>query len=162
MILDPASCRRRQERSRRLEARRLLIRIQALGRLLKNEDGGFTLLETLAAFTALTLVLIVLLAGLSGAVRGSRHADAMREALRLAQSRLDGLGITEPLTPGESAGRFGNGFEWRLRIREVRKGADAHLMGASAELTVSAPVDGSGLPPAVSLVTFKLAGGQRR
>ena len=161
MRLGRAS-RRRHECSRRFEGRRLLIRGETLGRLLNHKDGGFTLLETLAAFTALTLVLIVLLAGLSGVFRGNRHADAMREALRLAQSRLDGLGVTEPLIPGESTGHFANGFEWRLQIREVRKGTDVHLMGASAELTVSAPTEGSRVPPAVSLVTFKLAGAPRR
>jgi len=149
------------ERSRKFERRRLLIRGQTLECLFNHQEGGFTLVESLGAFTALTLVLIVLLAGLSGAVRGSRHADTMREALRLAQSKLDSLGVTEPLTPGESTGRFGNGFEWRLRIREVRKGSNIHLIGAAAELTVSASAEGSRVP-AVSLVTIKLAGAPRR
>jgi Tfp pilus assembly protein FimT len=134
---------------------------RALGCLF-TENAGFTLVETLAAFTVLALVLIVLLAGLSQVTRGGRDAEGMREALRLAQSKLDGLGVTEPLTPGESTGRFGNGFEWHLRIREVRKGTDVYLMGASAEITVSAPADGIRTPPAVSLVTFKLAGAPRR
>lgn len=161
MTLAPASC-RRSERSRRFEGRWLRIPGQALERLFNHEDAGFTLVETLAAFTALTLVLTVLLAGLSRVARGSRDAEAMRDALRLAQSKLEGLGVTEPLTPGESTGRFGNGFEWRLRIREVRKGTNIYLMGASAEITVSAPADGIRVPPAVSLVTFKLAGAPRR
>jgi general secretion pathway protein I len=154
--------RQRHGRSRWFEGRRLLLRGQTLAYLLNHDDEGFTLVETLGAFTALTLVLIVLLAGLSGAVRGNRHADTKREALRLAQSKLDSLGVTEPLTPGESTGRFGNGFEWHLRIREVRKGTDIHLIGAAAELTVSAPADGGRVPPAVSLVTIKLAGRPRR
>jgi len=129
---------------------------------LTHEDAGFTLVETLAAFTALTLVLIVLLAGLSQVARGGRDAEAMREALGLAQSKLDGLGVTEPLTPGERTGRFDNGFEWHLRIREVRKGTNVVLTGASAEITVSAPSGGTRVSPSVSLVTFKLAGAQRR
>ena len=161
MMLAVAN-RQRHGRSKRFEGPRLLLRGQTLECLFNHEDGGFTLVETLGAFTALTLVLIVLLAGLSGAVRGNRHADTMREALRLAQSKLDSLGVTEPLTPGESNGRFGNGFEWRLRTREVRKGTNIHLIGTSAELTVSAPADGSRVPPAVSLVTIKLAGAPRR
>jgi len=130
--------------------------------LFTNEDAGFTLVETLAAFTALTLVLIVLLAGLSRATRGGRDAEAMREALRLAQSKLDGLGVTESLAPGESSGRFDGGFEWRLRIREMRKGTNVHLVAASAEITVSAPANGTQAPPSVSLVTLKLAGAPRR
>lgn len=161
MTLAPAS-RRRHVRSRRFEGRRLRTSGQALGRLFNHDDAGFTLVETLAAFTMLTLVLIVLLAGLSRVVRGSRDAEAMREALRLAQSKLDGLGVTEPLIPGESTGRFGNGFEWRLRIREVRKGSNVYLMGASAEIAVLAPADGLRVLPAVSLVTFKLAGAPPR
>ena len=161
MTRAPAS-HRRHERSIRFERRWLRLCAQALGRLSNHDDAGFTLVETLAAFTALTLVLIVLLAGLSHVARGSRDAEAMREALQLAQSKLDGLGITEPLIPGETTGRFGNGFEWRLRIREVRKGANVYVMGASAEITVSAPADGIQVPPAVSLVTFKLTGIQQR
>ncbi len=161
MTLDPAS-RRGHERPRRSEGRWLRIPGRALGRLFTHEEAGFTLVETLAAFTVLTLVLIVILAGLSQVARGGRDAEAMREALGLAQSKLDGLGVTEPLTPGESTGRFGNGFEWHLRIREVRKGTNVYLMGASAEITVSAPSDGIRVPPSVSLVTFKLGGAPRR
>jgi len=153
---------RGHERPRTFEARWPRIRGPGLWHLLTHEDAGFTLVETLAAFTALTLVLIVLLAGLSQVARGGRDAEAMREALGLAQSKLDGLGVTEPLTPGESGGRFDNGFEWHLRIREVRKGTNVFLMGASAEITVSAPSGGTRVPPSVSLVTFKLAGAPRR
>jgi general secretion pathway protein I len=160
VTVDPASGREHQ-RLRRFEGRWLRILGRALGRLF-TEEAGFTLVETLVAFTVLTLVLIVLLAGLSQVTRGGRDAEAMREALRLAQSKLDGLGVTEPLTPGESTGRFGNGFEWHLRIREVRKGTNVYLMGASAEITVSAPADGVRVPHAVSLVTFKLAGASRQ
>lgn len=153
---------RGHERPRRFEARWPRIRGPGLWHRLTHEDAGFTLVETLAAFTALTLVLIVLLAGLSQVARGGRDAEAMREALGLAQSKLDGLGVTEPLTPGERTGRFDNGFEWHLRIREVRKGTNVVLTGASAEITVSAPSGGTRVSPSVSLVTFKLAGAQRR
>lgn len=160
MTLDPAS-RRGHQRPRRFEGRWLRIPGRARGRLF-TEEAGFTLVETLAAFTILALVLIVLLAGLSPVTRGGRDAEAMREALRLAQSKLDGLGVTEPLAPGESTGRFGNGFEWHLQIREVRKGDNVSLRGASAEITVSAPTHGVRVPHAVSLITFKLAGASRR
>lgn len=160
MTLAPVS-RRKQERPRRFEGRWFQISGRALGHLF-NEDAGFTLVETLAALTALTLVLIVLLAGLSQVARGGRDAETMRESLRLAQSKLDGLGVTDPLTPGESAGRFDNGFGWHLQIREVRKGDNVSLRGASAEITVSAPTHGVRVPHAVSLVTFKLAGARRR
>jgi hypothetical protein len=118
--------------------------------------------ETLGAFTVLTLVLIVLVGDLSGVVRGTSHAEIKREALRLAQSKLDSLGVTEPLVPGESTGRFGNGFEWRLRIGDQQNTANASLTGAWAEITVSPPGDRTPRRPSVSLVTFKLVRAARR
>ena len=157
MTLEPAS-RRRSERLRGFEGRRLRIRGQALVCLFQREEAGFTLVETLAAFTVLTLVLVVLLGGLSQMASRGRDAEVLREALRLAKAKLDGIGITEPLAPGESAGRFENGFEWRLRIREAPKASNAHFAGASVEIAVSGPANGVRMPPALSLVTFKIAG----
>jgi hypothetical protein len=152
----PADARpRRYARTRRATRRRLPLLDATRARSRSHQDAGFTLIETLAAFTVLTLVLIVLVSDLSGVVGGSRDAEAKREALRLAQSKLDGLGVTEPLVPGESTGRFGNGFEWRLQIHNRQGGT--YLMGAWVEITVSAPAAGSRRPPAISLVTFKLA-----
>ena len=121
----------------------LLIRGQTLECLFNHQEGGFTLVESLGAFTALTLVLIVLLAGLSGRFAAAAMPTPCAKPFDWRSRKLDSLGVTEPLTPGESTGRFGNGFEWRLRIREVRKGSNVHLIGASAELTVSASAEGS-------------------
>jgi Tfp pilus assembly protein PilV len=140
--------------SRRSAPAWLSLARQTLGRL-RKEDAGFSLVETLVAFSALALVLVVLFAGLSEVVQGSREAELMREALREAQAKLDGLGVVEPLPLGESAGRFTSGFAWRLRVQEVRKGADANSVGASVEIIVSAPAEVMRARP-VSLMTFKL------
>lgn len=160
MTLAPDK-RQQHGRWRTFEGRRLRLG-HALGRSLSHADAGFTLIETLTAFAVLTLVLVVLLGDLSAVVGGSRDAETKREALRLAQSKLDGLGVTEPLTPGESTGRFANGFAWRLRVRDLQKGPNVSLMGAWTEITVSAPDDGTRRPPAVSLETFKLVWASRR
>jgi hypothetical protein len=161
MTRKPASI-RRYERWRGFEGRQLLIRGKTLVRRFQREEAGFTLVETLAAFTVLTLILVVLLGGLSQMASRGRDAEVMREALRLAKAKLDGIGITEPLSPGESAGRFENGFEWRLRIREAAKVPNVHFAAATVELAVSGPANGVRMPPALSLVTLKLAGPPRR
>jgi hypothetical protein len=107
----------------------------------------------------LALILGVLFGGLSRLMTGGHRAEVLREALQLAQARLDGLGIVEPLVPGESAGHFGNGFDWRLRVGDRRKGARS--AGAWVEITVSATAGAMLTPPAVSLTGFKLAGAPR-
>jgi general secretion pathway protein I len=130
-------------------------------RLLDRSDAGFTLVETLAAFVVLALVLTMLFDGLSLTPAAGHHAEIMREALRLAQAKLDGLGVTEPLFPGDSSGHFDNGFAWRLQIREVPTLSNAQRAGAWAEITVLQTGDAKRAPP-VSLVTFKLAGAPRK
>jgi general secretion pathway protein I len=157
MTPAPSRC-QHHGRSRRSEGRRLRKSRHAPGRLLRHEQAGFTLIETLAAFAVLTLTLVILFADLSGVVQRGRGAEDMREALRLAQSKLDALGVTEPLTPGESTGRFFNRFEWRMHVREVKRGTNARVMCAWVEITVSAPATGTRNPHAVSLVTLKLQG----
>ena len=41
-------------------------------------------------------------------------------ATALAQSKLDTLGVAEPLALGETTGRFDNGFRWRRAVRPYR------------------------------------------
>jgi general secretion pathway protein I len=126
------------------------------------EQAGFTLIETLVAFAVLALILTVVFGSLSQLMTGGRRAEVLREALQLAQARLDGLGIVEPLVAGESSGHFENGFDWRLRVGDMRKsGRSAGSGGAWVEITVSASAGAMLTPPAVSLIGFKLAGAPR-
>jgi len=127
----------------------------------RREQAGFTLVETLAAFAMLALILVVVFGGLSRMATGGHHAEVLREALQLAQARLDGVGIIEPLAPGESTGRTDNGFEWRLRVGEPSTIPQVPLTGAWVEVTVSQTA-GAERGATVSLVTFKLAGAVRR
>lgn len=124
-----------------------------------SKRAGFTLIETLVAFAVLALILTVLFGGLSQLMTGGRRAEILREALQLAQARLDGLGVVEPLVPGESAGQFENGFNWRLRVGDIPDRAhSAGTAGAWVEITVSAAAGTMLTPAAVSLVGFKLVG----
>jgi general secretion pathway protein I len=65
------------------------------------DQRGFTLIETLVAFTIATLLLSVLLAAFGGGVAGSRHAEIRAEAIQLAQSTLDAVGVLDVLKEGE-------------------------------------------------------------
>ncbi|WP_334503299.1 type IV pilus modification PilV family protein [Bradyrhizobium sp. AZCC 1678] len=126
------------------------------------EQAGFTLIETLVAFAVLALMLTVLFGGLSPLMTGGQRAEVLREALQLAQARLDGLGIVEPLVSGESSGHFEDGFDWRLRVGDMHRSArSAGSGGAWVEITVSATAGAMLTPPTVSLISFKLAGAPR-
>lgn len=131
------------------------------GRGITAAEAGFTLIETLVAFAVLALILTVLFGGLSRLMTGGHRAEVLREALQLAQARLDGLGVVEPLVPGESSGHFENGFDWRLRVGDLRRRARSAGAGSWVEITVSATAGAMPTPPAVSLVSFKLAGALR-
>lgn len=78
---------------------------------------GYTLIEVIVAFALLAMALTLLLGTLSGSTRQVRWAaDAGRAALH-AQSLMDTIGITEPLTPGQRDGEFDNGrYHWTLSI----------------------------------------------
>ena len=114
------------------------------------------MVETLVAFAVLALVLIILLGALSRMASGGHQAEVLREALQLAQAKLDGLGIVEPLAPGDSTGSFQNGLEWRLQVHDTLGDRGVQITGAWVEVTVSQVAVAARVPLAVSLVTFKL------
>lgn len=64
------------------------------------DQRGFTLIETLVAFTIATLLLSVLLAAFAGGVTGSRDAAIRSAAMQLAQSTLEAMGAVDTIKDG--------------------------------------------------------------
>ncbi len=91
---------------------RLLNRYRAQVR----RNTGFTLLEVLVAFSILTLSLGVLLTLFSTGLRNTAIAHDYSRAITLAESRLASIGVSEPLQPGESEGRFDDHYRWYAEI----------------------------------------------
>lgn len=98
-----------------------------------TERSGFTLVEALAAFAILTVVLSQLLTGVSGAARNESRADFLLRASREGQSQLEALGIEGAIQSGETNGRYEDGLEWTLTIepRQILKGATGAPVAAS-------------------------------
>ena len=122
----------------------------------RDRQSGFTLVETLASFAILALILTVLLGGISGMATGGRRAEIKLEALRLAQARLDAIGVTEPLPLGGGSGRFDNGFEWRLQVGAVAGESRTGISGAWIEVAVWPQGQPAQAPPLVALTTYRL------
>jgi prepilin-type N-terminal cleavage/methylation domain-containing protein len=84
------------------------------GRL--RSRAGFSLIESLAAFAILALVLSQLLSGVSGGVRNESRADFLLRASRQGASHLDSLGVESPAPFGETTGRYSDGLYWTLTV----------------------------------------------
>jgi general secretion pathway protein I len=82
-----------------------------------RRQSGFTLVEVLAAFAILSIVLVALLESISTASRGDFRSELLRTSLRLAKEKLETIGTSVPLERGVSSGKFDNGLEWTISIR---------------------------------------------
>lgn len=83
-----------------------------------RRQGGFTLIEVMAAFMVFALLFGVLLQILSTSVANTRLSGDYTRAALWAQSKLDALGLEEMLEPGTRTGRFDDDFTWMLEVRE--------------------------------------------
>lgn len=107
-------------------------------------DAGFTLIEVLVAFATATLGIVVLYSTLAGYQRQAAAADMRERILAQAQSQLDAVGISTPLSPGVTGGVYPNGASWRMTVAPIGR----------QELSPK----GSGVPMQVVLETFDAGG----
>jgi general secretion pathway protein I len=84
--------------------------------LRSRAQGGFTLIELVAAFVIFALGFGILLQILTGALRTTAQSAENSRAEMWAQSLLDTQGIGAPLAEGSSSGRFDERYSWELSI----------------------------------------------
>lgn len=108
----------------------------------QDRSRGFSLVETLVAFTVLGLFVATAFQafsiGLSANVRTGEYAKAQI----LAKSKLEDLSVSDVLAIGENSGRItlDNGvqtFRWRTRIENDRQEATGSLIPLSAVVEVT-------------------------
>jgi general secretion pathway protein I len=120
------------------------------------------LIEVLIALVITGFGLAALLkAGSTGLNSVAIAADYI-QATRLAQSRLDSVGVMEPLDPGTLDGDFGPRFSWHQAVtalasrQALNAKPDAPLVALfQVQVTVSWPGGPAG-PRQVSLTTCRL------
>jgi prepilin-type N-terminal cleavage/methylation domain-containing protein len=120
---------------------------------------GFTLLEVLIAFIILAVASAAIYRGLSSGMVGLGAADARTAAVLHARSKLDEVGVTIPMVPGEVSGAFEDGTAWSVTIAPFLAGAETEeaaqelpMMAYHVSVTVEAK---DGVP--VTLTTYRLA-----
>ncbi|ARN82218.1 prepilin-type N-terminal cleavage/methylation domain-containing protein [Methylocystis bryophila] len=129
-------------------------------RLLIRRRGGFTLIETLAAFAVLALAMSQLMATLSGGARNESRADFLLRASREGQSQLDAVGIEGPIAQGETTGAYDDGLLWNLRIDPYVTIKSLTGTGEVASfwlrLTIRRPGSQEGARESLTLTTLKI------
>jgi general secretion pathway protein I len=104
--------------------------------------GGFTLIEVLVAFTIAALTLGALSQVFSTGIGAVARANAEKEALLIAQSSLEELGVGKTLRPTDKTDRVEDKYTRRLVVRpsgerlpDMRGGAQPVVY--EAEITIS-------------------------
>ena len=83
-----------------------------------RRQGGFTLIEVMAAFAVFALLFGVVLQVLSTSMQNTRRAGDYTQAALWAQSKLDSVGLERMIEAGRTSGRFDDRFSWTLEISE--------------------------------------------
>jgi general secretion pathway protein I len=87
----------------------------------RNNERGFTLMETLVALVIFVACYLLIHEGLSLGWRGVRLAQSETMALQVAQGRLAAAGFDEPLSDGQRSGET-DGYAWSMDIRREDRG----------------------------------------
>lgn len=81
-------------------------------------QGGFTLIEVMAAFAMFALLFGMMMQILSTSLGNTRRSSDFTQATLWAQSKLDVLGLEDMIVPGSSSGDFDERFSWEMEISE--------------------------------------------
>ncbi len=124
--------------------------------MIKSHPSGFTLLETLVAFTILALSLSVLLVLFSDLLDHSGRAAEESAATSLATSTIDRIGTELPLADGIQSGDSDR-YHWQLAIRPYGTDEDQANHPVAAH-SVTGVVDwhGGGRHNSITLNTIRL------
>jgi len=106
----------------------------------RRSEGGFTLIEVMAAFGMFALLFGLMMQILSTSMGNTRRSGDYTQAAMWAQSKLDTLGLEEMIVPGDYRGRFDDRFSYQMEITEELQVADEggsylpeHICEPSAE-----------------------------
>ena len=86
----------------------------------RHSQQGFSLIEVIAAFLIFAIGFGVLLQILTSSLRVAHRSEDYTQAALWAQTKLDTVGIGEPLKDGTDQGTFDEKYRWDLDIRKIQ------------------------------------------
>jgi general secretion pathway protein I len=120
---------------------------------------GFTLIEVLVALTILSLSLAIIFSIFSVGLRGRRAAEEYEQATLLAESKLNSIGIDEPIQEGDTVGQFNDRFGWKTVVtpyHEEGRDEAKDLLRRPLRVTVIVSWGDAGDEKSVTLTTLRL------
>ena len=128
---------------------------------LLDREGGFTLMETIAALVIFSVVFFALYKGMAGSWRGARLAQTEQSALQLCRAKLAAVGIEIPLSDGLDVAADEDGFEWHVAVQKYAAPGDESQQLGQAAYWVTVEVEWRdtvfGSPRKIELKALKLA-----
>jgi general secretion pathway protein I len=88
---------------------------------------GFALIELLAAFLVFAVGFAVMMELAASGLRQARTSAELTDAALWAQSKMDTIGIEEPVKEGSDSGEFDKKYRWELAITEWEPPSDASV-----------------------------------
>jgi general secretion pathway protein I len=85
----------------------------------RHRQAGFSLIEMVAAFLVFAIGIGVLMQVLATSMHNTRTSSSYTMAALWAESKLDVVGVGEPIEAGSSSGRFDDDYSWQLDIQQV-------------------------------------------
>lgn len=84
-----------------------------------HRQSGFSLIEMVAAFLVFAIGIGILMQILATSMHNTRQSSDYTMAALWAQSKLDVVGVGEPIEPGSTNGRFDDDYSWQLDIQQI-------------------------------------------
>jgi len=124
------------------------------------QQGGFSLLEILIAFSILAFSLGILLNIFSGGLRRTLVSEEYQQAVTIAQSILAKVGIEEELQEGEKQGEIQEKYLWTQNIQAFGdEELDPETMNITPyQVTVTVEWQAGINNRQVELITLRLSG----
>ncbi|MGA7296879.1 MAG: prepilin-type N-terminal cleavage/methylation domain-containing protein [Rhodanobacteraceae bacterium] len=81
---------------------------------------GFSLIEVIAAFLIFAVGFGVLLQILTSSLRVAHRSQDYTQATLWAESKLDTVGVGEPLKDGSEQGSFDDKYRWDMTVQKIQ------------------------------------------
>jgi general secretion pathway protein I len=86
------------------------------GFVIRRRQGGFSLLEVIAAIMLLSIAFAALMKVAGASINLSQNAAEHSQAAMYARSLLDSAFVGTPVSPGSRSGRFDQHYRWQLDV----------------------------------------------